>query len=93
MKRKQLKAAIAVFVCGIVMLGVELGVRMDWALILGLLGIASGIFLRIGSLEGRLMRLEGAMQYFRSRLDQLDSRLASTREELARCGIRSSEHT
>ena len=81
----------AVFALGFASLGIEMGLKADWAMILGLLGLASGVFLRIGSLEGRIARVEDSVSYIRSRLDNIDHRLSETREDISSlCATRSS---
>ena len=81
-----------VFALGFASLGAELGFKADWALILGLLGLSSGVFLRIGSLEGRIARVEDSVSYIRSRLDNIDHRLSETREDISSlCATRSSK--
>jgi len=80
-----------VFGLGVASLGIEMGLKADWAMILGLLGLASGVFLRIGSLEGRIARVEDSVSDTRSRLDRIDHRLSETREDISSlCATRSS---
>ena len=88
--RKRL--SLSFFLGAVGILGAEIGIKQDWALVIGILGLAAGVYLKLGSLEGRMASVENSVHYLRNRMDGLAGELASTREEVsALCATRSSK--
>jgi len=72
----------------------EIPLRYDWAWVVGVLGLADSLHLKLGWLEGRLGSLEASLTYLKGRVDGLNDNLSATREEVsALCATRSNKPT